>query len=95
LVAGGGRERWLVSEALPHHRRGDAVDAEHLDYYRDLAHIQTRSSSSSQGPFYGMAVLCLDQENIQALLPRVEKRYVTYGLRSQADFLARDVSFAA
>jgi UDP-N-acetylmuramate--alanine ligase len=71
------------------------VDAEHLDYYRDLAHIQdTFVEFINKVPFYGMAVLCLDQENIQALLPRVEKRYVTYGLRSQADFLARDVSFA-
>ena len=71
------------------------VDAEHLDYYRDLAHIQdTFVEFINKVPFYGMAVLCLDQENIQALLPRVEKRYVTYGLRSQADVLARDVEFA-
>lgn len=71
------------------------VDAEHLDYYRDLAHIQdTFVEFINKVPFYGMAVLCLDQENIQALLPRVEKRYVTYGLRSQADVLARDVAFA-
>ena len=71
------------------------IDAEHLDYYRDLAHIQdTFVEFINKVPFYGMAVLCLDQENIQALLPRVEKRYVTYGLRSQADVLARDVEFA-
>ena len=71
------------------------VDAEHLDYYRDLAHIQdTFVEFINKVPFYCMAVLCLDQENIQALLPRVEKRYVTYGLRSQADVLARDVEFA-
>ncbi len=71
------------------------VDAEHLDYYRDLAHIQdTFVEFINKVPFYGLAVLCLDQENIQALLPRVEKRYVTYGLRSQADVLARDVEFA-
>ena len=71
------------------------VDAEHLDYYRDLAHIQdTFVEFINKVPFYGMAVLCLDQENIQAILPRVEKRYVTYGLRSQADVLARDVEFA-
>jgi len=71
------------------------IDAEHLDYYRDLAHIQdTFVEFINKVPFYGMAVLCLDQENIQAILPRVEKRYVTYGLRSQADVLARDVEFA-
>ena len=72
------------------------IDAEHLDFYRDLAHLQdTFVTFINKVPFYGLAVLCLDQENIQTILPRVEKRYITYGLRSQADFLARDISFKA
>jgi UDP-N-acetylmuramate--alanine ligase len=71
------------------------IDAEHLDYYRDLAHIKdTFVEFINKVPFYGLAVLCLDQENIQAILPQIEKRFVTYGLRTQADFLARDISFA-
>jgi UDP-N-acetylmuramate--alanine ligase len=71
------------------------IDAEHLDYYRDLAHIQeTFLQFINKVPFYGAAVLCLDQEHIQALLPRIEKRYVTYGLRTQADFMARNIAFA-
>ena len=71
------------------------IDAEHLDYYRDLAHIQeVFVQFINKVPFYGLAVLCLDQENIQAILPQVEKRFVTYGLRTQADFLARDITFA-
>jgi UDP-N-acetylmuramate--alanine ligase len=71
------------------------IDAEHLDYYRDLAHIKdTFVEFINKVPFYGLAVLCLDQENIQAILPQMEKRFVTYGLRTQADFLARDISFA-
>jgi UDP-N-acetylmuramate--alanine ligase len=70
------------------------IDPEHLDYYRDLAHIQdTFVEFINKVPFYGLAVLCLDQENIQSLLPRVEKRFVTYGLRTQADFMAQDIAF--
>jgi UDP-N-acetylmuramate--alanine ligase len=70
------------------------IDAEHLDYYRDLAHIQdTFVEFINKVPFYGLAVLCLDQENIQSLLPRVEKRFVTYGLRTQADLMAQEISF--
>jgi UDP-N-acetylmuramate--alanine ligase len=70
------------------------VDAEHLDYYRDLDHIQDAFVEFiNKVPFYGLAVLCLDQPHIQSLLPRVEKRYVTYGLHSQADFQARDLVF--
>lgn len=68
------------------------IDAEHLDYYRDLTHIQeTFLHFINKVPFYGSAVLCLDQENIQALLPRVEKRFITYGLRTQADITAREI----
>jgi len=71
------------------------IDAEHLDYYRDLAHIQDAFVEFiNKVPFYGLAVLCLDQENIQAVLPRVEKRFVTYGLRAQADLQARSLEFA-
>ncbi|MFQ5840750.1 MAG: UDP-N-acetylmuramate--L-alanine ligase [Candidatus Methylomirabilales bacterium] len=69
------------------------IDEEHLDYYRDLDHIRkTFLEFINKVPFYGSAILCLDQEHIQALLPHVEKRFVTYGLRSQADVIARDVT---
>ncbi|MFQ5803758.1 MAG: UDP-N-acetylmuramate--L-alanine ligase [Candidatus Methylomirabilales bacterium] len=68
------------------------IDAEHLDYYSDLTHVQeTFLQFINKVPFYGSAILCLDQENIQALLPRVEKRFVTYGLRTQADITAREI----
>ena len=71
------------------------IDAEHLDYYRDLDHIrETFLEFINKVPFYGLAVLCLDQEHIQGLLPRVEKRFVTYGLRTQADLLAQDVTLS-
>jgi UDP-N-acetylmuramate--alanine ligase len=68
------------------------IDAEHLDYYRDLPHIlETFLQFINKVPFYGSAILCLDQENIQALLPSVEKRFITYGLRTQADITAREI----
>ena len=44
-------------------------------------------------PFYGVAILCLDHENVQALIPQIEKRYLTYGMSSQADYQAKDVTF--
>jgi UDP-N-acetylmuramate--alanine ligase len=68
------------------------IDLEHLDYYRDLEHIQqTFLEFIGKIPFYGLAVLCLEDENIQTILPRIGKRFVTYGFSSQADFQARDV----
>src|SRR5688572_25207892 len=68
------------------------IDAEHLDYYRDLAAIREAFLSFvTKVPFYGAAVLCADQPEIQAILPRVEKRVITYGLGAPADLVAASV----
>lgn len=70
------------------------IDKEHLDHYRDLAHIQeTFLEFINRIPFYGVAVLCLDDPHIPALLPRIEKRVLTYGLNPQADIQASDIRF--
>ncbi|MBI4245648.1 MAG: UDP-N-acetylmuramate--L-alanine ligase [Candidatus Rokubacteria bacterium] len=66
------------------------IDAEHLDHWGSLAAIQEGFLAFvNKVPFYGAAVLCLDQPNIQALIPRIEKRVITYGLESGADLMAR------
>jgi len=66
------------------------IDAEHLDHWASLEALQEAFLAFvNKVPFYGAAVLCLDQPNIQALIPRVEKRVVTYGLDSNADLVAR------
>ena len=70
------------------------IDKEHLDFYADLDAIKTVFLSFlDRIPFYGLAVLCLDNEPIQELIPRMKKRYTTYGMSSQADFQIRDVEF--
>jgi len=66
------------------------VDAEHLDHYGSLDAIRDAFVAFvNKVPFYGSAVLCLDQPNIQLLLPRIEKRIISYGLESGADLVAR------
>jgi UDP-N-acetylmuramate--alanine ligase len=70
------------------------IDPEHLDHYRNLEEIQKAFLAFiNKVPFYGLAILCLDEENVQALIPQVQKRYVTYGLSSQANFRAADLSY--
>jgi len=70
------------------------IDPEHLDHYRNLEEIQTAFLEFiNKVPFYGLAVLCLDHENVQALIPQVKKRYVTYGLSPQANYRAGSISF--
>ncbi len=72
------------------------VDADHLDFYPNLDAIKdTFVEFVNKVPFFGLAVLCLDDANIQALIPRVKKRFVTYGLASQADFYATEISHKA
>src|SRR5882724_1537740 len=68
------------------------IDAEHLDHYGSLEAVcEAFLTFVNKVPFYGSAVMCLDQPNIQMLLPRVEKRVITYGLESAADLVARRV----
>ena len=71
------------------------IDAEHLDYYKDINEIKDAFLLFiNKVPFYGVSILCLDEKHIQALIPFVEKRYLTYGMSSQADYQAKDVSLA-
>ncbi len=70
------------------------IDREHLDYYKGLDEIkETFLNFLDRIPFYGLAVLCLDNEPLQDLIPRVKKRYTTYGMSPQADFQARNAEF--
>lgn len=70
------------------------IDTEHLDFYQDLEQIrETFLEFINKVPFYGVSILCLEDQHIQNLLPRVNKRLITYGFSAQADFQAREVSF--
>ncbi|NVM56512.1 MAG: UDP-N-acetylmuramate--L-alanine ligase [Desulfobacterales bacterium] len=70
------------------------IDDEHLDFYENLERIkEVFLEFINKVPFYGMAVLCLDNDGVQELIPKIEKRFTTYGLTSQADYQARDVNF--
>jgi len=70
------------------------IDREHLDFYEGLNHIQEVFLSFIEKiPFYGLAVLCLDNEPIQEIIPNIQKRFTTYGMSTQADFRAKDVVF--
>ncbi|MFW2365728.1 MAG: UDP-N-acetylmuramate--L-alanine ligase [Desulforhopalus sp.] len=62
------------------------IDLEHLDYYRDLDHIKaTFLEFIDKIPFYGAAIVCLDDENVADILPDIRRRVITYGLTPQAD----------
>lgn len=69
------------------------IDADHLDFYTGgIEEIKdTFVSFINKVPFYGLAVLCQEDRNINEIIPRIKKRFMTYGLSSQADLRASHV----
>jgi len=68
------------------------IDHEHMDHYGDIESIrQTFIDFINKVPFYGTAILCLDDEEIQGIIPRLKKRCLTYGMSPQADLRGRDL----
>ncbi len=70
------------------------IDLEHLDFYKDIEDIKdTFVQFINSIPFYGLAILCLDNQHIQDILPRIHVRYTTFGMSAQSDLQAREISF--
>ena len=98
-----GRSRYLVAEAdefdrsflrlMPVIAVITTIDVDHLDTYRDLDDIlEAFRQFADRVPFFGQVIACLDDENVQTLLPRLrERRVVTYGFSPQADLIAQGV----
>ena len=70
------------------------IDEEHLDQYKDIEEIQqTFVNFANKVPFYCPVVICLDDPNLQSLIPRIERKIISYGFSAQADLFARDHAF--
>jgi len=70
------------------------IDREHLDHYAGLAEIQSAFVDFvNKVPFYGSVILCQDNVNVQAIIPRVERRIFTYGTNDHADLLASQIEY--
>ena len=68
------------------------IDREHLDHYPSLGAIQSAFTEFvNKVPFYGAAVACLDDPNVQAILPAIQRRTVTYGAETQAAVEALEI----
>ena len=71
------------------------IDAEHLDYYGTHEKVKEAFVQfANKIPFYGLAVLCLDHPHVQAILPQISRRHVTYGVSRQADYRAKNIQFS-
>ena len=72
------------------------IDREHMDFYQTMERLnESFLTFINKIPFYGLAVLCLDNAHVRALLPKVRKRFTTYGLSPEAEVSARDLKMKA
>ncbi|MBX3292843.1 MAG: UDP-N-acetylmuramate--L-alanine ligase [Acidobacteria bacterium] len=99
-----GESEWFVTEADESDRSFlmlyptiavvTNIDKEHMESYKDMDDvIQCFTDFVNKVPFYGAAVICLDDANIQALIPNIRRRRITYGLTAQADVSARNIEY--
>ncbi len=70
------------------------LEADHLDIYKDLDDLkQTFVRFANKVPFYGLVALCLDDENLVAILPDLKRRVVSFGTSSQCDLRGDEITF--
>ncbi len=68
------------------------IDREHLDHYPSLEAIEAAFIEFlNKTPFYGACIVCLDDPNVQAILPAIKRRIITYGTTAQADMEASEI----
>jgi UDP-N-acetylmuramate--alanine ligase len=69
------------------------IEPDHLDNYKDLDDIQSAFLAFvNKVPFYGAAILCLDEAAVQSLIPQVKRRIITYGTAAQADVCISEIA---
>ena len=69
------------------------IDREHLDQYSSLHDIQEAFLQFvNRVPFYGAAILCLDEPNVQSIIPHIKRPIITYGTSSQADLVIGEIA---
>lgn len=68
------------------------IDREHMDFFKSMgALMDAFVSFMNKVPFYGLSILCVENELVREVLPRVHRRYLTYGLSEEADVSATHV----
>ena len=70
------------------------IDKEHMESYKGMDDVvQCFTDFVNKIPFYGAAVICLDDPNVQLMIPQIKRRRVTYGLTAQADVSGHDIRY--
>ena len=71
------------------------IEREHMESYGDIENLfDAFLQFMNKVPFYGAVILCIDEPPLQELMPKIERRVITYGLSTQADVRAVKISFS-
>lgn len=70
------------------------IDKEHMESYKGMDDVvQCFTDFVNKVPFFGAAVICIDDPNVQLIIPKIKRRRVTYGMSAQADVSAHNITF--
>lgn len=70
------------------------IDKEHMESYKGMDDVvQCFTDFVNKVPFFGAAIICLDDPNVQLIIPQIKRRRVTYGLTAQADISAHEIRY--
>ncbi|MBN1756419.1 UDP-N-acetylmuramate--L-alanine ligase [bacterium] len=70
------------------------LEPEHMECYSDLDDLKKAFVEfMNKVPFFGAVIICLDEANLQEIIPEIDRRIITYGLSTQADLRATRISF--
>ncbi|MEW5745639.1 MAG: UDP-N-acetylmuramate--L-alanine ligase [Nitrospirota bacterium] len=68
------------------------IDKEHMDYFKDIEALkQAFISFINKIPFYGLAVVCIENSHVREILPSIQRKVLTYGFSPKADIYARNI----
>ncbi len=99
-----GQSEWFVTEADESDRSFlmlyptiavvTNIDKEHMESYKGMDDVvQCFTDFVNKVPFFGAAIICLDDPNVQLIIPHIKRRRVTYGLTAQADISAHNIKY--
>jgi UDP-N-acetylmuramate--alanine ligase len=71
------------------------IEADHLDIYSDLDDIKGAFTEfANKVPFYGAALVCLDDTGVRDVMPDIKRVIITYGTTPQCDVRATNISYS-
>lgn len=70
----------------------NSLEIEHTDTYGNIEQLREAFIAfSNKVPFYGRVLCCVDWPEVRNIIPRLDRRSITYGIEESADFMARDI----